>query len=169
MTEHPRPMPEGSRGGTPTGFPEESEADSVPIPAQGVTATPSGTLTRPRPGQDSVVERLQEQIRILEIRAGRAEQIVQDERRRRSRALEARHSTGLAEFCPGLMAYARPKLAIPWTFKGSYNELVNVLNWINTVTRYLDQCRVDSEDWSGFARTYMHSTVGAGLDGRHVP
>ena len=81
-------MPEGSRGGTPTGFPEESEADSVPIPAQGVTATLSGTLTRPRPGQDTLVERLQEQIRVLEIRAGRAEQIVQDERRRRSRALE---------------------------------------------------------------------------------
>ncbi len=35
MTEYPRPLPEGSRGGTPTGFPEESEAD----PAQGVTAT----------------------------------------------------------------------------------------------------------------------------------
>ena len=62
------------------------------------------------------------------------------------------------------MAYARPKLAIPWTFKGSYNELVNVLNWINTVTRYLDQCRVDPEDWSGFARTYMHSRVQARMD-----
>ena len=111
-----------------------------------------------------MVERLQEQIRILEIRAGRAEQIVQDERRRRSRALEARRSTGLTEFGPGQMAYARPKLAIPWTFKGSYNELVNVLNWINTVTRYLDQCRVDPEDWSGFARTYMHSRVQARMD-----
>ncbi len=91
MTEYPQPMP---RGGTPTGFPEESEADPVPTPAQGVTATPgpSGTLTRPLPGQDSVVERLQEQIRILEILAGRAEQIVQDERLRSSRALQARRS-----------------------------------------------------------------------------
>ncbi len=93
------------------------------------------------------MERLQEQIRILEIQAGRAEQIVQDECSRRSRALEARLSTGLTEFGPGLTAYARPKLAIPWTFKGSYNELGNVLNWINTVTRYLDQCQVDPKDW----------------------
>ncbi len=36
-----------------------------------------------------MVERLQEQIRILEIRAGRAEQIVQDEHSRRSRALDS--------------------------------------------------------------------------------
>jgi hypothetical protein len=76
MTEYPQPMPERSRGGTPTGLPEESEAGPVPTPAQGVTATPSGTLTSPRPGQDTLVERLQEQIRILEIRAGRVEQIV---------------------------------------------------------------------------------------------
>ncbi len=88
MTEYPWPMPEGSRGGTPTGFQEESEVDPVPTPPQGVTvtATPSGTLTSPLPGQDSLVERLQEQIRILEIRAVRAEQIVQDKCHRRSRA-----------------------------------------------------------------------------------
>jgi hypothetical protein len=111
-----------------------------------------------------LVERLQEQIRMLEIRAGRAEQTVLDERRRRSRALEARRSTGLTEFGPGLMAYARPKLAPPWTFKGSYSETLNVFNWINTVTKYLDQCRADPEDWSGIARTYMHSTVQAWMD-----
>ncbi len=61
------------------------------------------------------------------------------------------------------MAYARPKLAPPWTFKGSYSETRNVLNWINTVTKYLDQCRADPEDWSGIA-CYMHSTVQAWMD-----
>ena len=30
------------------------------------------------------------------------------------------------------------------SFKGFYNELVNVLNWINTVALDLDQCQVDS-------------------------
>ena len=44
-----------------------------------------------------MVERLQEQIRILEIRAGRAEQIVLDERRRRSRALEPEARPGVAQ------------------------------------------------------------------------
>ena len=82
-------MPEGSWGGTPTAFQEETEADPVPTPVQGGTATQSGNLTRQRPGQGSLVERLQEQIRMLEIRAGRAEQTVQDERHRRSLALEA--------------------------------------------------------------------------------
>ncbi len=52
---------------------------------------------------------------------------VLEECRQRSQALEA-------EFGPGLMAYARPELAIPWTCKGSYNELVKVLNWINTLS-----------------------------------
>ncbi len=32
--------------------------------------------------------------------------------------------------------YARPKLAPPWTFKGSYSETLNVLNWTNTVTNF---------------------------------
>ncbi len=62
------------------------------------------------------------------------------------------------------MAYARPKSAFPRTFKGSYNELVNVLHWINTVTLYLDHCLVDPKDWLGFARTYMHSSVQAWID-----
>ncbi len=64
MTEYPQPVPEG-RGGTPTGFQEETEADPVPTPAQGVTTTSSGNLTSPQPGQDTLVERLQEQIMIL--------------------------------------------------------------------------------------------------------
>jgi hypothetical protein len=160
MRREAQPMPERGRGGTQTGFPEESEADPVPTPAQNFTTTLSGPL----PGQDSLVERLQEQIEILEIRAGRAEQMVQDEHCRRRQALKARLSTGLTQFFQGLMAYARPRIAIPWTFKGSYNELVNVLNWIYTVAWYLDQCRVDHEDWSGFASTYMHSTVQAWMD-----
>ncbi len=32
------------------------------------------------------------------------------------------------------------------------------------MTWYLDQCQVDPEDWSGFAHTYMHSTVQAWMD-----
>ena len=143
-------------------FQVEPGPDSTHTPFPGAATTPSGTRTFPRPGQDSEVERLQEQVRALQIRAGRAEQTLQDERRRRSRALEARQSTGSSEF--GLTTYARPKLATPWTFKGSYSELLNVLNWINTVARYLDQCRADPEDWSGIARTYMHSTVQAWMD-----
>ena len=154
-------------------FQVEPGPDSTHTPFPGAATTPSGTRTFPRPGQDSEVERLQEQVRALQIRAGRAEQTLQDERRRRSRALEARQSTGSSEF--GLTTYARPKLATPWTFKGSYSELLNVLNWINTVTRYLDQCRADPEDWSGISRTYtplpyspcveMDSTVLARLCG----
>ncbi len=105
MTEYPQPMPEGSRGGTPTGFQEVSEADPVPTPAKGVrvrdnsVTTSSGTLTSPRLGQDSLVERLQEQVRMLEIQEGRAEQIVQDKLPGRSQALRLKASLrrGLAQ------------------------------------------------------------------------
>ncbi len=65
----------------------------------------------------------------------------------------------MIEFGLGLTAYARPKLAIPWTFKGSCYELINVLNWINTLTLYLNQCWVDPEDWSGLDSTYMHNVM----------
>eukprot|EP00961_Rhodomonas_salina_P188615 2545171-Rhodomonas_salina.1 len=48
-------------------------------------------------------------------------------------------STGTdQEYCSG----SRPKLQKPWNFEGQYSELVNMLNWITSVNRYLEQCSV---------------------------
>ncbi len=72
MTGYNQPTPEcyteGSKGVIPTGFQEESESDSAA----------SCTLTSPQPKWGCEVERLQEQIQILEIHVGRAEQKIQD-------------------------------------------------------------------------------------------
>ena len=56
---------------------------------------------------------------------------------------------------PGPDGLCQTEISNPWTVKGFYKELVNVLNWINTVALYLDQCQVDSvtlRPWTGLAR-----------------
>jgi hypothetical protein len=118
-----------------------------------------GPNTPTRMEGDSEIANLRNSIELLQLRAEQAEQTLQDDRRRRSRASAVSMlSTG------SVMAYARPKLATPWVFKGKYSVMINVLNWISTVTKYLDQCRADPEDWSGYARTYMDPVVQAWMD-----
>lgn len=60
--------------------------------------------------------------------------------------------------------FARPKLRHPWIFEGSYTEVLNVLNWLAAVARYLEHCRVDLCDFSGYARSYMSDEVQAWMD-----
>lgn len=59
---------------------------------------------------------------------------------------------------------ARPKLERPWTFDGKYTVFMNVLNWIKTVSWYLQQCHTDQGDWPGYARSYMDPRVQAWMD-----
>jgi hypothetical protein len=108
----------------------------------------------------SEIERLRNAVRSLEIRAETAEKTLQNERRRQSRASMA--SMGSAE---GLLwSCAKPKLAPPWIFLGRYSVLSNVLNWLNTVEKYLDQTRTSPEDWMGYARTYTGPKVQSWFD-----
>lgn len=60
----------------------------------------------------------------------------------------------------------RPKLKTPELFDGRYSVLLNVLNWITSVERYLEQCRADVADYPGFARTYLSATVQAWMDAK---
>eukprot|EP00961_Rhodomonas_salina_P090692 1220262-Rhodomonas_salina.2 len=61
-------------------------------------------------------------------------------------------------------SFARPKLQRPSTFRGDYDELYNILNWVYAVDRYLNQCRCSAGDFSGYARTYLDNTVQAYID-----
>eukprot|EP00961_Rhodomonas_salina_P206056 2781498-Rhodomonas_salina.2 len=141
-----RPQSSPSRGG------EEVVAFNAP---------PSPRVERrDTPSELSEIETLRKQLRSFELRAERAEQTLQNERRRQSRASMA--SMGSVEGSP--WTYAKPKLAPPWVFLGQYSVLSNVLNWLHTVEKYLDQTRTSPEDWMGYARTYVGPKVQAWFD-----
>eukprot|EP00961_Rhodomonas_salina_P113234 1523600-Rhodomonas_salina.1 len=74
-------------------------------------------------------------------------------------------STG-SDMDEGGSSFARSTLEKPWTFKGEYSELYNVLNWIHSVEWYLRQCQVRPEDYASYVRSYLARVVQAWMDGR---
>ncbi len=114
----------------------------------------SGSDT-PLPDQDYVPD-LCRKLERMTLRVEEAERALKEERRRRDRASVASmggDASGMGR------AFAKPKPAQPVIFDGSYSVLVNVGNWLQACERYLDQCRVDPEDWTEMASTFLSPKV----------
>eukprot|EP00961_Rhodomonas_salina_P234654 3171362-Rhodomonas_salina.2 len=65
--------------------------------------------------------------------------------------------------------HAKAKLQPPKVFDGHYTELYNVLNFIHSVEMYLEQCRVDQDEWSAYVLSYLHPSIQAWMDTRFPP
>eukprot|EP00961_Rhodomonas_salina_P025488 343774-Rhodomonas_salina.4 len=68
---------------------------------------------------------------------------------------------GDLQLTPHNSSHVKPKLQRPATFRGDYSGLHNILDWLYSVEKYLNQCKCDPWDFAGYARTYMGRTVQA--------
>lgn len=120
--------------------------------------SPAGAMEGIRGSDEELtMEQLRRMVSALSVRVQQAES------RQGTRSL--RFSTGSRPSEGGSSPRgARPKLERPWTFEGKYTVFMNVLNWTKTVTWYLQQCHTDTEDWPGYARSYMDPRVQAWMD-----
>ena len=110
-----------------------------------------------------------EEMSLLSLQRALRAQTIKTEKLERDLKTARRMSTGRASLDSdggerARSTIARPKLKEPPPFPTEYKETYNAHNWLHQLYRYLNQCRVDEDEFSGYARTYMGALEQAWMD-----